>query len=135
VLASLAIKSGDLEAKPGKLLSAYRTPGIAATRVVLAGVGRCERQERPCRCQCGLGCAEGQQRAAPDLCFSTLDGVQPEAVRAAVTACSDATYTYTTTKSKASPAKLRHVVIAVMTPRAPRRPGRPRQRRGAGQGC
>jgi leucyl aminopeptidase len=39
MLASLAVKSGDLEAKPGKLLSAYRTPGIAATRVVLAGVG------------------------------------------------------------------------------------------------
>jgi hypothetical protein len=38
-LAALAIKSGDLEVKPGKLLSAYRTPGIAATRVLLVGVG------------------------------------------------------------------------------------------------
>jgi leucyl aminopeptidase len=36
-----------------------------------------------------------------------LGSVQAEAVRAAVTACSDASYTYTTTKSKAGPAKLR----------------------------
>ena len=39
MLAALAIKSGDFETKPGKLLSAYRPEGIAATRLILAGAG------------------------------------------------------------------------------------------------
>src|SRR5207247_997545 len=37
----------------------------------------------------------------------------PEAVRAAVVACSDAAYTYSATKSKASSAKLQHIVVGV----------------------
>ncbi len=39
-LAADALKARDLEPKPGKLLQAYRSAGIAAPRVVLAGVGR-----------------------------------------------------------------------------------------------
>jgi leucyl aminopeptidase len=113
VLTALAIKSGDFEAKPGKLLSAYRTPGVAATRVVLAGVGDASPKNVRSAVSAALGALKSSNTQRLILCFSTLDGVQPEAVRAAVTACSDATYTYTTTKSKASPAKLRHVVIAV----------------------
>jgi len=38
-LAADALKSGDLETKAGKLLHSYRTPGVAAARVVLAGAG------------------------------------------------------------------------------------------------
>ena len=39
LLISSAIKAGDFEAKPGKLLNAYRLPGITATRLVLLGCG------------------------------------------------------------------------------------------------
>ena len=38
-LAAQAIKAGDFEPKPGKLLVSYRPVGIAATRLVLVGVG------------------------------------------------------------------------------------------------
>ena len=38
-LAALAIKSGDFEGKAGKLLAAYRPHGVAATRLMLVGVG------------------------------------------------------------------------------------------------
>ena len=38
-LAADALKARDLEPKAGKLLQAYRSHGIAATRVVLAGAG------------------------------------------------------------------------------------------------
>jgi len=38
-LAGHALDAGDLEAKPGKLLHAYRSDGIAASRVILAGAG------------------------------------------------------------------------------------------------
>jgi leucyl aminopeptidase len=113
VLAALAVKAGDFEAKPGKLLNAYRTPGIAATRVVFAGVGDASPKNVRSAVSAALGALKSSNAQRLTLCFSTLDGVQAEAVRAAVMACSDATYTYTTTKSKASPAKLRHVAIAV----------------------
>src|SRR6185369_8565075 len=38
-LAAEALKAGDLEAKPGKLLQSYRPAGIGASRVILAGAG------------------------------------------------------------------------------------------------
>ena len=38
-LVAAALAARDLEPKPGKLLHAYRTDGIAATRVILAGAG------------------------------------------------------------------------------------------------
>jgi len=37
-----ATKAKDLETKPGKSLQLYQAPGIAARRVVLAGVGKCD---------------------------------------------------------------------------------------------
>ena len=38
-LAADALKAGDLEAKPGKSLHAYKPAGIAAARVLMAGAG------------------------------------------------------------------------------------------------
>ena len=47
------------------------------------------------------------------ICLSAIDNVQPEAVRAAIVACSETAYAYATTKSKPVPAKLQCVVVAV----------------------
>ena len=112
-LAALAIKSGDFEAKPGKLLSAYRTPGIAATRVLLVGVGDGSPKNIRTAVNAALGAVKSSNAQRAVLCLSTLDQLQPDAVRAAVVACSEAAYTYTTTKPKASSAKLQRVVVAV----------------------
>ena len=38
-LAASAVKSGDFETKPGKLLGSYMTSGLSATRLVLVGCG------------------------------------------------------------------------------------------------
>src|SRR5205085_255664 len=38
-LVSSALQARDLEAKPGKLLQAYRPEGVSASRVILAGTG------------------------------------------------------------------------------------------------
>lgn len=112
-LTALAIKSGDFEAKPGKLLAAYRAPGIAATRIVLAGVGDASPKNVRTAVGTALGAVKNGNTRRLVLCLDLLDALQAEAVRAAVTACSDATYVYTTTKSKPSPAKLQRVVLAV----------------------
>ena len=37
-LVATALESGHFEAKPGKLLQAWRAEGVAAARVVLAGI-------------------------------------------------------------------------------------------------
>ncbi len=39
-LVGAAIKQGDLEPKPGKLLSLYAPAGVAARRLVLLGCGK-----------------------------------------------------------------------------------------------
>lgn len=112
-LAALAIKSGDFETKPGKLLSAYRMPGIAATRVLLVGAGDGSPKNVRTAVNAALGALKNGNAQRAVLCLSALNNPQADAVRAAVVACGDAVYTYTTTKSKSSPAKLQRIVLAV----------------------
>jgi len=95
-----ALKAGDLESKPGKLLSLYRPAQAKAPRVVLAGAGDgSAKQVRQ-----AVAAAVGVLRAGTPsvkklaLCFATAPS--SGAVRAAVTATADASYVYTTTKSK-----------------------------------
>ena len=113
VLAALAIKSGDLETKPGKLLSAYRTPGIEATRVVLVGAGDASEKSIRTAVNAAMGALKTSNAQRAVLCLGLLASAQPEAVRAAVVACAEASYAYTTTKSKPATAKLQQVAVAV----------------------
>ena len=113
MLAASAIKSGDLELKAGKLLVAYRVPGIAATRVVLVGGGDATAKSVRTAVNAAIGALKGSNAQRAVLCFSAMNRLKPEVLRAGVVCCNDATYVYDTTKSKASPAKLRRVVVAV----------------------
>ena len=112
-LTALAIKSGDFEAKAGKLLNTYRTPGIAATRVLLVGAGDGSPKNVRSAVNAAFGALKASNAQRAVLCLSALKNLQPDAVRAAVVACGDALYTYSTTKTKASPAKLQRVVVGV----------------------
>lgn len=111
VLTALAIKSGDFEAKPGKLLNTYRTLGIAATRILLVGAGDGSPKHVRTAVTAALGALKGSNAQRAVLCLGALNNEQPEVVCATVVACSDAVYAYSATKSKASPAKLQRVVI------------------------
>ena len=113
ILAALAIKSGDLEVKPGRLLSAYRTPGITAARVLLvsAGDGSAKHVRTAVNAAMGTLKTTNAQRAV--ICLSALNNMQPDTVNAAIVACSETAYAYTTTKSKPVQVKLQRVVIAV----------------------
>jgi leucyl aminopeptidase len=112
-LAALAIKSGDFEAKPGKLLSAYRTAGIAAPRVLLAGVGDASAKSVRTALIAAMNTLKTGNAQRAIVSFNALTDLQPETVRAAVVACSEAVYAYTTTKSKPAPVKLQRVLLAV----------------------
>ena len=113
VLVALALKSGDFETKPGKLLSAYRTLGIAATRTLLVGAGDGSPKSIRAAVNAALGALKASNVQRVVLCLSALNSEQSDVVRAAMVACSDALYTYTTTKSKPSTAKLQRIVMGV----------------------
>ncbi|MDO9360063.1 MAG: M17 family peptidase N-terminal domain-containing protein, partial [Polaromonas sp.] len=112
-LASLAIKSGDFEGKAGKLLSAYRPAGIAATRVLFAGVGDGSAKSVRTAVTAAMGALKTTDVRRVVLSFTAVPQPAPEAVRAAVIACADACYVYRTSKSKPAEQKLQRVVVAV----------------------
>ncbi|CAN5286400.1 leucyl aminopeptidase [soil metagenome] len=113
LLAALAIKSGDLEVKAGKLLNAYRVPGIAATRVLLVGAGDASPKNIRTAVNAAMGALKTSNAERAVLCLNALNTLLPETVRAAIVACSETAYAYTTTKSKPVAAKLQQMVVAV----------------------
>ncbi len=110
-LVGAAIKQGDLEPKPGKLLSLYAPAGVAARRLVLLG--------------CGTGGAHAVRQAVQALApvlktpaikraalvFAT--GCEAGAVGAAVRALAEASYVVTATKPKAEASALSRVTLGV----------------------
>lgn len=106
-----AVKSGALEPKPGKSLSAWRPEGVAAGRVILAGVGDGSAR----RVQSAVASAVSGLRGAAVRKLAVLLPAHADAraVRAAVSAVSEASYVYVSTKSKPEGRAIAKVVIGV----------------------
>ncbi|MBX3652762.1 MAG: leucyl aminopeptidase [Ramlibacter sp.] len=106
-----ALKAGDFEPKAGKLLQAYRTAGIAAPRLVLAGAGEGAATE----VRSAVLAAANAVKAGPVkrvlVCLAAP--VRDDAVRACVLAAADASYVYTTTKPKAEGRRIQRLVVGV----------------------
>ncbi|HWI82705.1 leucyl aminopeptidase [Ramlibacter sp.] len=110
-LAAEAIKARDLEPKPGKLLQAYRAPGIAAARVVLAGAGDGSGKRVHAAVQAAVGALRSNSVKRLVICLAPE--AQADAVRAAVTATAESSYVYVATKSKPEGRELQRVTVAV----------------------
>jgi len=110
-LAGEATRSRDLEPKPGKLLQAYRSPGIAAPRVVLAGAGDGAGKRVHAAVQAAVGSLRSSGVKRLVICLPA--GAGDDAVRAAVTATAESSYVYVATKSKPEGRELQRVTIAV----------------------
>jgi len=110
-LIAAALKSGDLETSSGKVLSMYRPLQVAATRLVLAVTDGSARGTRSA-VMAAVAAAKSPQLKKLLICFAApaLD----EAVRAAVHAAADATYSFTTTKSKPQPRTLARTTLGVV---------------------
>jgi leucyl aminopeptidase len=106
-----ALKAGDLESKPGKLLQMYRSAGIACSRLVLVG---CE-DGTPRHVRQGVAAAAAAIKSASVKSVVVCFAWSPTAdvVHAAVLAIADATYVYTTTKSKPEPRAITKVLLGV----------------------
>ena len=112
VIAAQALQSGDFESKPGRLLGAYRVEGLAASRVVMVGVGEASAKNVRVAVTAAMGALKGSNTQVAAVYLGALDS-SVDAVRTAVMACGDAGYAYHTTKSKSSPEKLKRVVLGV----------------------
>ncbi len=112
-IVGVAIRSGDFDGKAGKLLASYRPAGIAATRLVMTGVGDGSPKSLRTAMTAAINGLKGGNAKRVVISFSALAGVSGELVRLAVLACADASYAYTATKSKVTPSALERVVLAV----------------------
>ncbi len=108
-----ALKQGDFEPKPGRLLQAYRTPGLATSRLVLVGAGDGSAKQVRSAVTAALGALKGSNVRRVIVSLGWLAGDVNGPASAAVLAAADAVYTYQFTKSKPVPAKLQAVLLAV----------------------
>ena len=97
VLVGNALKSSDLEAKPGKILSLYRPMQANAVRVVLAGIGEGTAKQVRSALLAAVAALRSPGLKKLVVCFAAP--AREDAARAAVVAVGDATYVYTHTKS------------------------------------
>jgi len=110
-LINQALKAGDLDTKAGKLLQVYRPAGISSPRVVLAGIG--EGTARQIRQAVMAATAAVKTVSTKRLVVCFVSSATEEAVRAAVLSLADASYVYTTTKSRPEGRALQKVVVGV----------------------
>jgi len=106
-----ALKSGDLEPKAGKLLAMYRQGGVAAARTVLAHAGAGNAKEVRQAVLAAITAVKSAKLKKVLVCFANepCEG----GVRAAVAAVADASYVYTTTKSKPEGRTVQRVVLGL----------------------
>jgi leucyl aminopeptidase len=108
-LAASALKSGDLETKAGKTLVFYRPAGLPCTRAVIAGIGEGSAKEVRQALSAAIAAAKTTTLKKLVICFA--GPLTDVAVRAAVSGVADATYVYTTTKSKPEGRTVQRVVV------------------------
>ena len=104
-------KAGDLEAKAGKSLLLHRPAGFSGTRVVLASVGEGSAREMRQGVAAAVAAVKSGQVKKISICFAS----QPDdgALRSVIMAVAEASYVYTSTKSKPEPRALQRVVVGV----------------------
>ncbi len=105
-----AIKEGDALTKAGKLLALYKHPMAQATRVLLAGVGDGSAKQVRTGVMAALAGAKSDKLKKLVVAFASP--ATAPALRAAVSAVADASYSFTTTKSKPEARVLQTVLLA-----------------------
>lgn len=110
LLIAQALKSGDLEPKPGKLLPVYRPVQAHTVRLVLAHAGDGSAKSVRSAVLAATSAVKSASLKKLMVCFA--EPAREEAVRACVMAIADATYVYTHTKSKSEGRTVQKVVLA-----------------------
>jgi len=106
-----ARKSGDLADKAGKLLSMYRPPDMAAPRLVLASIGDGDPGSIRTAISAAIHAAKAANPKRMSIVFA--QPVDAAGLRSAVITAADASYVYTTTKSKPEPRSIEQLSFGV----------------------
>ena len=112
-LIAQALKEGDFEAKTGKLLHIYRSSHVAATRTVLVGAGDGSVKSIKTAVTAAVAAVKSSASKKLVICLSELATVSAEGTKATLLAAADASYVYTSTKTKIEPRKLTDISVAV----------------------
>jgi leucyl aminopeptidase len=112
-LISQALKEADFEAKTGKLLQIYRSNHTAATRTVLVGAGDGSVKSIKTAVTAAVSAIKSTSTKKLVICLSELENVSEEGAKATVLCAADASYVYTSTKTKVEPRKLTSITVAV----------------------
>ena len=118
-LVAQAVKAGDLEitpAKPDRQLIIYRPVGLACSRAVLASIGDGSARQVQKAVTAAVLAVKASKVKKLVICFANLP--QEDALRAAMMAVADASYVFTTTKSKPEGRVLQQVMLGL--PEAPK---------------
>ena len=110
---SQALKEGDFEAKTGKLLQIYRSTHTAATRTLLVGAGDGSVKSIKTAVTAAVSAIKSTSSKKLVICLSELTSASQEAVKTAVLCAADASYVYTSTKTKIEPRKLISITVAL----------------------
>ena len=109
-------KAGDLDTKPGKILSIYRPAGTACTTAIFAGIGEGSVQQVRKAINAAVSAVKGDKLKKLVICFATSPS--EDALRCAVTTVAEASYVFTATKSKPEGRTIQRVVVCL--PDAPK---------------
>ncbi|MDB5891404.1 MAG: aminopeptidase Metallo peptidase family [Polaromonas sp.] len=112
MLAASAVRAGDLECKPGKLLTTYKAVGISAKRVVLVGAGDASPKSLRSAMAAAVNALKTANVKTVLVSLNALHAVTDRVLQAAVVACADAAYAYSTTKPSSTASKLGKVTFA-----------------------
>ncbi len=115
-LIASATKAKDFQADCGKLLQAYRSPGLGATRLLLVGVGSGSAKDVKTGVTAALAALKSTAAQRVIISLSWLVG-EPEELQAqtqaVVLACGQSAYSYRHTLSKPAPARLQRFILGV----------------------
>ncbi|RYF80891.1 MAG: leucyl aminopeptidase [Comamonadaceae bacterium] len=105
-----AREAGDLGERAGKLLALYKPAGVSAPRVWAVHAGEGSPADLRAAVLAGVQAAVAVKPRRLVIAFGAA--IDAAGLRAAVGAVADASYVYTTTRSKADPRTIRQVLLA-----------------------
>lgn len=111
-----AIKAKHLSTEAGKHLNAYALPGVKAAKILLVGIGEARPADLKTAVTAVAATLKTSKTAHVSMVFSEV--TTAEALQAAVLTLADASYVYTSTKSKPVARHLNQVDLGVVAANA-----------------
>jgi leucyl aminopeptidase len=110
-LISKVMKSGDFADKAGQMLDMYRPSGMACSRLVLVHIGEGSISDVRKAISGVVATIKPAKPRRINLCF--MQSPSEQVLRVTVTTLADASYVYTTTKTKAEERTIENIVFVV----------------------